>query len=243
MKRWKEYELALFNELYYVYRPPDFMVEPNFRKVIGLFSEVERQIDVAVFKAEDSSRPYIAVECKHYTKEKLDVKDVETFIGMRNDLGAEHAILVCPLGFSKGALRRAEAANIHTFQRTDEDMKRLNLREYARITLPWDESLHPAMGDALFELNSSPEFDNWVGELEQFPFEEWEATLISFREINVEKCRQLLRMIAHQHWDDAWRFNAVRLLDEFNWLDEITREFLLEGETDPEVKGILQNSY
>ena len=231
MKEWKKYEMAMFNELYYVFRPPNFRVIPDAREVIGLLSQKKRQIDVAVFNAGDVSHPLIAVECKRY-KRKLNIQDVETFIGMKDDVGAENAILVCPLGFSRAAIRRAKAANVVTHRLTISDAKRLNLREIARQTFPWDEAFHPMMGDAFSVLDTSPFFDDWVESLEELPFEEWETTIANFAQIDAAKCKRVLQMIAQLHWDDEWRFNAIRLLDAVGWLDDVSRGFLLANETD-----------
>ena len=238
MKEWQKYERAMFNELYYIYRPPNFTVIPDARKVLGLLSQEPRQIDVAVFDGADTSHPLIAVECKRY-KRKLNIKDVEAFIGMKDDVGAKSAILVCPLGFSKAAIRRAEAANVVTHKLAISDADRLNLREIARQIFPWDEAFHPVMGDALFILDKSLSFDDWVESLERLPFEEWETTIINFAQIDTANCKRVLQTIAQLHWDDEWRFNAIRLLDEFGWLDDISRGFLLKDETDHAIIELL----
>lgn len=144
MKNWQRYERAMFNELYYMYRPPRFVVKPDARDVVGLLSQEIRQIDVAVFEQGDTVRPFLSVECKRY-KRKLNIKDVEAFISMRDDIGPKHAILVCPTGFSKGATLRARAANIILRTLTLEEEERLNLREIARQVFPWDETFHPVI--------------------------------------------------------------------------------------------------
>ena len=239
MKNWQEYERAMFNELYYIFRPPKFVVKPDAREVIGLLSQERRQIDVAVFGQGDTLRPFLAVECKRY-KRKLNVKDVETFVSMRDDIGAKNAILVCPAGFSKGASLRAKAANVVTRTLTIMEAERLNLRELVRRTFPWDETFHPAMGDALFAFNGSLSFDDLAESLEELPFEEWENTFGNYARINASRCQSILRIIAQLHWDVEWRFNAIRLLTEYRWLDETFLAFLLESETDPDTQEFLE---
>lgn len=240
MKNWQRYERAMFNELYYMYRPPRFVVKPDARDVVGLLSQEIRQIDVAVFEQGDTVRPFLSVECKRY-KRKLNIKDVEAFISMRDDIGPKHAILVCPTGFSKGATLRARAANIILRTLTLEEEERLNLREIARQVFPWDETFHPVMGDALFVLDKSSAFDEWVELLEDLPFEEWETTIDNFAQIDAAKCQSALRIIAQLHWDDSWRFNAIRLLDEHAWLDDTSCALLRESETDPDTREYLDN--
>lgn len=240
MKNWQKYERAMFNELYYIYRPPKFLVEPDAREVIGQLSQGKRQIDVAVFEQGDTARPFLAVECKHY-KRKLNVKDVETFVGMRDDIGAKNAILVCPAGFSKGASFRAKAANVVTHILPILEAERLNLRELVRQTFPWDEAFHGVMGDALFTFDKSSSLDDWVESFEKLPFEEWENTFENYARLNANKCRGILRAIAQLHWDDGWRFNAIRLLSESGWIDETFCAFLLESETDPDTRELLES--
>lgn len=241
MKNWQKYERAMFNQLYYIYRPPKFVVKPDAREIIGLLSQGKRQIDVAVFEQADIIRPLLAVECKHY-KRKLNVKDVEAFVGMRDDIGAKNAMLVCPAGFSKGASLRAKAANVVTHVLPVVEAERLNLRELVRQTFPWDEGFHPVMGDALFIFDKSSSFDGWIESVERLPFEAWENTFENFARLNAEKCHGILRAIAQLHWDDGWRFNAIRLLSEFGWVDETFRAFLLESEADHDTRELLKSA-
>ncbi len=239
-KEWEKYERAMFNELYYVYRPPHFIVLPDFKEVIGQFSKVNRQIDVVVFEQEDKINPFLAVECKHYNR-KLDVKDIETWIGMVDDIGAKESILVCPEGFTKGAISRAKAANIITYTLPRIDGKRLNLRDIVRQTFPWDETFHPEMGDALFTFNESSSFNEWIDSVENLPFEEWMDTFNNFIQLNANKSRKILWNIAQLHWDDGWRFNAIQLLEEYEWIDKTFCTFLLEHEKDFDTRELIEN--
>lgn len=240
MKNWQKYERAMFNELYYIYRPPQFIVEPDARGVIGQLSQGKRQIDVAVFEQKDTARPFLAVECKHY-KRKLNIKDVETFVGMRDDIGAKNAMLVCYSGFSERASLRAKAADIVTRILPVTEIERLNLRELVRQTFPWDENFHPLMGDALFTFSKSSSFDDWVESVEELPFEEWENTFENYARMNANKSRSILRTIAQLHWDDEWRFNAIRILAKYGWIDQTFCAFLLESENDPDTLKLLES--
>ena len=82
---WRDYERAMFNDLYYRFSYPMYTVIPNDRNVVGKYSETRRQIDVAVYEKEQMDRPFLMIECKRY-KRKLNVKDVEAFIGMLDDI-------------------------------------------------------------------------------------------------------------------------------------------------------------
>jgi len=237
---WKAYERAMFNELYYAFRPPEYEVRPDFSELVGMLSLITRQIDVAVLRQGFPARPFLSVECKRYNR-KLDVNDVGEFAVRIEDVGAEHGILVGPVGFTRGARNLAAAKGIRLHELSLQCADRLLWREIARATYPWDEMAHPQMGDALYVLHGSDEVDEWVGWFEELPFEEWEATLLAADQISPRRCRRLLRSIAQTHRDDAWRFNAIRLLREVGWLDSDFCQYLLKYETDAQTRGLLMS--
>jgi len=72
-------------------------------KLDGQFSERSRQIDVLVKNSFSNIKTII--ECK-FRSRKLDVKDIETFLGMYQDVKASNGILISPLGFTKTAYTR-----------------------------------------------------------------------------------------------------------------------------------------
>ena len=238
MRDWRTYERAMFNELYCEFRTPRFVVKPGRREVVGQ-SGSKRELDVAVFKEPDTRHPILVVECKRYSR-KLNIKDVEEFIGMLQDIGEPQGILVCPVGFSEAACRRAEASGVITRVLTIPQADRLNWREVARTVFPWDEWLHCLMGDAYYTFNSSEQVWEWIDALEELPYEEWKAQVLSYKQIDEPKWEKMLRVIAQLHTDSGWRFNAIQLLDDLGYLDEILCESLLEFETDAETCELLQ---
>src|SRR5260221_12447543 len=62
-------------------------------KVRGKDSGTERQIDIAVRKKVGQFDLFIAIDCKDYS-EKVDVKDVETVMGLVADVGANQGAIV-----------------------------------------------------------------------------------------------------------------------------------------------------
>jgi hypothetical protein len=76
----------------------------------GAVSGVQRQVDVLIDSrwGEDNSKRII-VDAKN-RKSKIDINDVETIIGMMEDCRANHAVIVCTAGYTKGAIRRAQDA-------------------------------------------------------------------------------------------------------------------------------------
>lgn len=79
-----------------------------------------RQIDVLV---EDKIGQYeisIVIDCKDYNR-PVDVKGVEEFWGLVDDVGAHKAALVCPKGFSGAAKDRAAGLQIDLYSPVDTD--------------------------------------------------------------------------------------------------------------------------
>lgn len=87
----------------------DVTVQPNVF-IVGNISGVKRQIDVLVdARWEDDTSKRIIIDAK-YRKDKIDINDVETIIGMMQDCRADRAVLVCTSGDTQAAFSRAQDA-------------------------------------------------------------------------------------------------------------------------------------
>jgi hypothetical protein len=87
----------------------DLCVTPNAR-VLGRITGVRRQIDVLIETRHDTDNSRrVIVDAKKRSR-KIDVKDVESFMGLMEDVGATHGYLVSPVGYTKAAEKRAQAA-------------------------------------------------------------------------------------------------------------------------------------
>ena len=73
----------------------------------GRFSGISRQIDVLAENVLMGFTTTAIVDCKCYSR-NVDVKDVETVIGMAADVGADIGLIVTTKGFSPAAQARAE---------------------------------------------------------------------------------------------------------------------------------------
>src|SRR5665647_2858867 len=100
---WKDYEEEIFQAFKNIY--PEATITFDAR-IIGRFSKEERQIDILVEGSIAGRKIRIVVDGKFYNK-KIDVKHVESFISMVEDIGAAQGILVTPRGYSKAAINRA----------------------------------------------------------------------------------------------------------------------------------------
>lgn len=101
---WHEYEKIVFENITDCF--PDAECIFN-SKVLGKYSKGYRQCDAIIKQTVNGKEHTILVDAKYYSK-RIDVKCVEEFISMSNDIGASEGILVTPLGYSQLAYERAE---------------------------------------------------------------------------------------------------------------------------------------
>lgn len=98
---WKKFQHEVYEECKRVFNDAEEILEDTHIK--GKFTKRSRQIDTLI-KLNDND--IIAVDAKCYNK-KVDVKEVESYIGMLKDIGANKGILISNKGFSKAAINRA----------------------------------------------------------------------------------------------------------------------------------------
>jgi hypothetical protein len=105
---WKLYE-RLVARLMADELSTDFCVTPN-ASIRGAITGIKRQIDVLIEIRHDTDNTRrLIVDAKRRSR-KIDVKDVEAFRGMMEDVGATHGYLVCPRGHTSAAEKRAQTA-------------------------------------------------------------------------------------------------------------------------------------
>lgn len=86
----------------------------------GRHTGTMRQIDVLVREQIGQYEISIVIDCKDY-KHPIDVKGVEEFAGLLDDVGAQKGVLVCPLGFTANAKKRAAGLQIDVYSPVDTD--------------------------------------------------------------------------------------------------------------------------
>ena len=89
-------------------------------KLMGRHTRRMRQIDVLVKHKVAQFDINIIIDCKDY-KHPVDVKGVEEFYGLFDDVGAQKGVLVCPKGFTDTAKIRAEGLQIDLYSPVDTD--------------------------------------------------------------------------------------------------------------------------
>jgi hypothetical protein len=100
---WADYETYIFGTLQRL--NPGAVVRQNVH-LMGQ-SGRSRQIDVLVERSAENFNLKIAVDSKCY-KRKVNIKHVEAFLGMLEDIGLKKGVLVTTMGYSKSAYQRAQ---------------------------------------------------------------------------------------------------------------------------------------
>ena len=89
-------------------------------RIIGRNSGVTREIDIAIRKTVGQYKLLIVIDCKDY-KRPVDVKDVEEFMGLAEDVAANKAAMIGAVGFTEAAKTRAKKAGIDLHRIIDTD--------------------------------------------------------------------------------------------------------------------------
>ncbi len=107
---WREYERQIYERLLKAAGGEGKASVTFDKQLPGRLSRVERQVDVYVEGefANGVGEATMAVDCKYFAR-KVDVKGVEAFIGLVEDVGTALGLLVTTEGFSTAARNRAAA--------------------------------------------------------------------------------------------------------------------------------------
>lgn len=100
---WQGYEREIAEQFRTNY--PSAEITPN-AKLVGKFSKVERQIDLLVEERASDFAFRIVIDAK-YRGRKIDVGDVEAFIGLTRDVEAHTGMMVALEGYTPAAVNRA----------------------------------------------------------------------------------------------------------------------------------------
>lgn len=105
---WEEYEKKVYKTLSEIYSN----CEIEFNDLIyGIYSKTERQIDFSIRGNLAGKRILGIVDTKYYNK-KIDVKVVESFIGMTEDINANFGLIITNIGYTQSAKNRVKYSNL-----------------------------------------------------------------------------------------------------------------------------------
>lgn len=100
---WKEYEKEISN--YFKKQYPECTITYN-TTLVGRYSKVDRQIDVLVEHTIADNDFRIFIDAKYFNS-RIDVKQVETILGMMDDIGVDKGLIITQEGYTPAALNRA----------------------------------------------------------------------------------------------------------------------------------------
>jgi Restriction endonuclease. len=120
---WRAYEREVHAEVATRYR--DAVVTHDV-KLAGHRSGVPRQIDILVEERAPSGTVTTVIDAKHHGR-KIDVKEVEAFIGLLHDIGICRGIMISSTGYTPAALQRAFRDDV------DVDLDVFSLAEFRQF--------------------------------------------------------------------------------------------------------------
>lgn len=100
---WKDYQEEVHKNLLRAYPGAEVSYDV---KLAGRYSKSNRQIDVLIESSDQRIKSRVIVDAKYFAR-KIDVKCVESFISMVDDVGGERGLLISQKGYSKAAINRA----------------------------------------------------------------------------------------------------------------------------------------
>jgi hypothetical protein len=109
--KWKQFEVLVAKIQADLAGAKD-IVTPN-DKIMGK-TGIFRQIDISIKSNVGQFQILVVIDCKDYNH-PLDIKDVEAFISMAQDVQAHRAAMVAAHGYSEAARERAKAAQIEIY--------------------------------------------------------------------------------------------------------------------------------
>jgi len=116
---WQEYEIYITRHLQRAF--PGTSITHNVH-VPGIVSRVERQIDILIAQKVAGFDITIVVDCKYFST-KIDVKEVDSFVGFLEDVRASKGILITNTGYTEAAYNRA------TYDTRDIELRILNFKD------------------------------------------------------------------------------------------------------------------
>jgi len=100
---WKDYEGEIVAHLRECY--PNAKITSDAR-ILGRFSKVERQIDLLIEEQASDFSFRIVIDAK-FRGRRIDLNDVESFLGFIGDVGAHTGMMIALEGYTPAALSRA----------------------------------------------------------------------------------------------------------------------------------------
>jgi hypothetical protein len=122
-------------------------------------SGIEREIDVLIECQYKSFDIKIIIESKNYSR-KVDIDIVEAFRTKLGDVGGNLGVIVCPLGFTEGAVKSAKLYDIQLYQVFDHSLKNTTQFIPFRYVVPTIDSYQVRLSHGAMDGTFSLPVDN-----------------------------------------------------------------------------------
>ncbi|WP_075344674.1 restriction endonuclease [Tenacibaculum agarivorans] len=122
-KTWRKYERQIYQELVNIFTDCEFEFDD---KVFGKYSRTDRQIDISIRGNIGGNKILGIIDCKHFSK-KINIKVIESFLGMLEDTKANFGLIITNKGFSKSAKNRANIRNLRLDIIEFDELERIKL--------------------------------------------------------------------------------------------------------------------
>lgn len=230
----KEYEKAVLERFRIDWPSPAFDVRHDVR-LAGTKTRRARQIDVAVYEAGEAT-PFLLAEAKMHNR-AIDANKAGSTIALVQDIGGIPTIMVSTSGFSIAAMNHLSAEEIGYLKLTLTEARGLRWLPELEKRFAVDREFKLVSGalvEALRSGNAEPFQDEIVA------YEEWLAVIETGLSHFPQSTVQILRTIATEHFNDAYRFNAIQILLEAESLDLPILQYMLATETDPDTIELIE---
>lgn len=107
-KIWRKYERQIHQELTSVFTDCEFEFDD---RIFGKYSRTDRQIDISIRGKIGGNKILGIIDCKHFST-NIDVKIIESFLGMLEDTKANFGLIITNKGYSLAAKNRANIRNL-----------------------------------------------------------------------------------------------------------------------------------
>jgi len=107
-KIWRKYERQIHQELTSVFTDCEFEFDD---RIFGKHSRTDRQIDISIRGKIGGNKILGIIDCKHFST-NIDVKIIESFLGMLEDTKANFGLIITNKGYSLAAKNRANIRNL-----------------------------------------------------------------------------------------------------------------------------------
>jgi len=124
---WRKYERKIHEELSKVYENCEFEFDD---RIFGKYSKINRQIDISIRGEIGGNKILGIIDCKYFSS-NIDIKIVESFLGMIEDVKANFGLIITNKGYSKAAKKRADMKNLKL------DILEFNNMKEVKITLDY----------------------------------------------------------------------------------------------------------